>query len=102
MSSYTLEPVGFIRSTPKGRGEASRQGPEGAPDDWRGSRRSTRPTPRASGSRDRVEAKSSDGDDPEQHEEHKHDELRLLERRLGLCRREQYKLRLSSNQTLTK
>ena len=34
MSSYTLEPVGFIRSTVKGREEAPRQGPEGAPDAW--------------------------------------------------------------------
>ncbi len=32
MSSYTLEPVGFIRSTLKRREEAPRQGPEGAPD----------------------------------------------------------------------
>jgi tRNA (Thr-GGU) A37 N-methylase len=32
MSSYTLEPVGFIRSTLKRRDEAPRQGPEGAPD----------------------------------------------------------------------
>jgi hypothetical protein len=49
-----------------------------------------RPTLRASGSRDRVEAKFPDGDDPEEDEEHEHehDELRLLERRLGLCRRE--------------
>ena len=60
------------------------------------------PALRASGSRDRVEAKSSDSDDPEEDEEHEHDELRLLERRLGLRRRDQYKLRLSSNQTLTK
>ena len=30
MSSYTLQPVGFIRSTLKGREEAPRQGPEGA------------------------------------------------------------------------
>jgi tRNA-Thr(GGU) m(6)t(6)A37 methyltransferase TsaA len=34
MSSYTLEPIGFIRSTVKGREDASRQGPEGAPDAW--------------------------------------------------------------------
>ena len=34
MSSYTLEPVGFIRSTLKGREEAPRQGSEGAPDAW--------------------------------------------------------------------
>jgi tRNA-Thr(GGU) m(6)t(6)A37 methyltransferase TsaA len=34
MSSYTLQPVGFIRSTVKGRAEAPRQGPEGAPDAW--------------------------------------------------------------------
>ena len=34
MSSYTLAPVGFIRSTLKQRGEAPRQGPEGAPDAW--------------------------------------------------------------------
>ena len=32
MSSYTLEPVGFIRSILKRREEAPRQGPEGAPD----------------------------------------------------------------------
>jgi len=56
----------------------------------------------ASGSRDRVEAKSPDGDDPEEDEEHEHDELRLLEGRFGLRRRDQYKLRLSSNQTLTR
>jgi len=37
----------------------------------------------------RVETKSSDGDDPEEDEEHEHHELRLLERRLRLCRREQ-------------
>jgi len=30
MSFYTLEPVGFIRSTLKWREEAPRQGPEGA------------------------------------------------------------------------
>src|SRR5437016_3948202 len=34
MSSYTLEPVGFIRSALKRREEAPRQGPEGAPDAW--------------------------------------------------------------------
>jgi tRNA (Thr-GGU) A37 N-methylase len=34
MSSYTLEPVGFIRSTLKRREEAPRQGPEGARDAW--------------------------------------------------------------------
>ena len=34
MSSYTLEPVGFIRSVLKRREEASRQGSEGAPDAW--------------------------------------------------------------------
>src|SRR5260370_3664952 len=34
MSDYTLEPVGFIRSTVKGREDAPRQGPEGAPDAW--------------------------------------------------------------------
>ena len=34
MSSYTLEPVGFIRSTLKRREEGSRQGAEGAPDAW--------------------------------------------------------------------
>ena len=34
MSSYTLEPVGFIRSTLKRREEAPRQGPEGGPDAW--------------------------------------------------------------------
>jgi tRNA-Thr(GGU) m(6)t(6)A37 methyltransferase TsaA len=34
MTSYTLEPVGFIRSTVKGREDAPRQGPEGAPDAW--------------------------------------------------------------------
>lgn len=86
MTSYTLEPVGIIRSTVKSREEAPPQGPEGAPNDWRGSRRFTRPTLRASGSRDRVEAKSSDGDDPEEDEEQEHDELRLLERRLRLGR----------------
>ena len=34
MSSYTVEPVGFIRSTVKGREDAPRQGAEGAPDAW--------------------------------------------------------------------
>ena len=34
MSSYTLEPVGFIHSTLKRREEAPRQGAEGAPDAW--------------------------------------------------------------------
>ncbi len=34
MNSYTLQPVGFIRSTLKGREDAPRQGPEGAPDAW--------------------------------------------------------------------
>jgi tRNA-Thr(GGU) m(6)t(6)A37 methyltransferase TsaA len=34
MSSYTLEPIGFIRSAVKGRDDAPRQGPEGAPDAW--------------------------------------------------------------------
>ncbi len=34
MSSYSLQPVGFIRSTLKTREEAPRQGPEGAPDAW--------------------------------------------------------------------
>jgi tRNA-Thr(GGU) m(6)t(6)A37 methyltransferase TsaA len=34
MSSYTLEPVGFIRSKVKGREDAPRQGSEGAPDAW--------------------------------------------------------------------
>ena len=33
-SSYTLQAVGFIRSTVKGRADAPRQGPEGAPDAW--------------------------------------------------------------------
>ena len=32
--AYTLEPVGFIRSTVKGREDAPRQGSEGAPDAW--------------------------------------------------------------------
>src|SRR6266704_1979944 len=34
MNSYALQPVGFIRSTVKGREDAPRQGPEGAPDAW--------------------------------------------------------------------
>ena len=34
MGAYTLEPIGFIRSTVKGREDAPRQGPEGAPDVW--------------------------------------------------------------------
>ena len=34
MSSYSLKPVGFIRSTLKRREEAPRQGTEGAPDAW--------------------------------------------------------------------
>ncbi len=34
MIAYTLEPVGFIRSTVQGRADAPRQGPEGAPDAW--------------------------------------------------------------------
>ena len=34
MNSYTLEPVGFIRSTVQGRADAPRQGSEGAPDAW--------------------------------------------------------------------
>src|SRR4030095_13486690 len=34
MNSYTLEPVGFIRSTVKGPEDAPRQGAEGAPDAW--------------------------------------------------------------------
>jgi tRNA-Thr(GGU) m(6)t(6)A37 methyltransferase TsaA len=34
MSSYTLERVGFIRSTLKRREEAPRQGSEGGPDAW--------------------------------------------------------------------
>src|SRR5207248_9534492 len=34
MSSYLLEPVGFIRSRVKGRADAPRQGSEGAPDAW--------------------------------------------------------------------
>src|SRR5262245_42179133 len=34
MNSYILEAVGFIRSTVRGREDAPRQGPEGAPDAW--------------------------------------------------------------------
>ncbi|MFL6353615.1 MAG: tRNA (N6-threonylcarbamoyladenosine(37)-N6)-methyltransferase TrmO [Bryobacteraceae bacterium] len=34
MNTYSLEPIGFIRSTVKGREDAPRQGPEGAPDAW--------------------------------------------------------------------
>ena len=34
MNSYALQPVGFIRSTVKGREDAPRQGTEGAPDAW--------------------------------------------------------------------
>ena len=34
MKSYALQPLGFIRSTVKGREDAPRQGPEGAPDAW--------------------------------------------------------------------
>jgi tRNA-Thr(GGU) m(6)t(6)A37 methyltransferase TsaA len=34
MNPYTLQPIGFIRSTIKGRNDAPRQGPEGAPDAW--------------------------------------------------------------------
>ena len=34
MNSYTLEPVGFIRSTVKGREDAPRQEAEGAPEVW--------------------------------------------------------------------
>lgn len=34
MNSYTLEPVGLIRSTLKLREDAPRQGSEGAPDAW--------------------------------------------------------------------
>jgi tRNA-Thr(GGU) m(6)t(6)A37 methyltransferase TsaA len=34
MSSFALQPVGFIRSAVKGRADAPRQGPEGAPDAW--------------------------------------------------------------------
>src|SRR5436305_13768812 len=32
MSAYTLDPVGFIRPTVKGREDAPRQGPEGPPE----------------------------------------------------------------------
>ena len=34
MSSYILQPIGFIRSTLKRREDAPRQGTEGAPDAW--------------------------------------------------------------------
>jgi tRNA-Thr(GGU) m(6)t(6)A37 methyltransferase TsaA len=34
MTTYAIQPVGFIRSTVKGRADAPRQGPEGAPDAW--------------------------------------------------------------------
>ena len=34
MDTYTVEPVGFIRSSVKGRADAPRQGSEGAPDAW--------------------------------------------------------------------
>ena len=34
MTSYTLKPVGFIRSAVTGREDAPRQGAEGAPDAW--------------------------------------------------------------------
>jgi tRNA-Thr(GGU) m(6)t(6)A37 methyltransferase TsaA len=34
MKSYIVEPVGFIRSTVKGREDAPRQGAEGAADAW--------------------------------------------------------------------
>lgn len=34
MSSYLLEPVGYIRSVIQGREDAPRQGVEGAPDAW--------------------------------------------------------------------
>jgi tRNA-Thr(GGU) m(6)t(6)A37 methyltransferase TsaA len=34
MNAYTLEPVGFLRSTVKSREDAPRQGEEGAPDAW--------------------------------------------------------------------
>jgi tRNA (Thr-GGU) A37 N-methylase len=34
MNSYSLEPIGFIGSTVKRREDASRQGPEGAPEAW--------------------------------------------------------------------
>ena len=70
-------------------------GAESAPNDWRGPRLTqttyfakyalVTPDPPPS----RVEAKSPDGDDPEEDEEHEHHQLRLLERRLGLRRREQ-------------
>jgi len=34
MKSYTLEPIGFIRSAVKGREDAPRHGAKGAPDAW--------------------------------------------------------------------
>lgn len=34
MNSFTIEPVGVIRSPVRGREDAPRQGPEGAPDAW--------------------------------------------------------------------
>jgi tRNA-Thr(GGU) m(6)t(6)A37 methyltransferase TsaA len=34
MNSYTIEPIGFIRSTLTSREDAPKQGPEGAPDAW--------------------------------------------------------------------
>jgi tRNA-Thr(GGU) m(6)t(6)A37 methyltransferase TsaA len=34
MTDYLLQPVGFIRSTIKRRGEGPKQGSEGAPDAW--------------------------------------------------------------------
>ena len=34
VSSYTLQPIGFIRSTLKRREDAPRQGTEGGPDVW--------------------------------------------------------------------
>ena len=34
MDTYTLEPIGFLRSNVKGREDAPRQGAEGAPDAW--------------------------------------------------------------------
>jgi tRNA-Thr(GGU) m(6)t(6)A37 methyltransferase TsaA len=34
MNSYVLQPIGFVRSTVKGRHDAPRQGSEGAPDAW--------------------------------------------------------------------
>jgi tRNA-Thr(GGU) m(6)t(6)A37 methyltransferase TsaA len=34
MNSCCLEPVGYIRSSVRGRGDAPRQGSEGAPDAW--------------------------------------------------------------------